>query len=153
MELTIEPVTEQNRSIAEKLEVYPEQSGYIESVKDCMQEADQLDDWNPVCIIHNGTIVGFAMYGRIHEEKYTRLWFDRLLIDKNYQGRGYAKKAMKIILQKMAEQYPHTDIFLSVYEENHVAISLYQSFGFQFTGELDTKGEKIMVIKDSFPTT
>lgn len=42
---------------------------------------------------------------------------------------------------------------LSVYEENHVAISQYQSFEFQFTRELDTKGEKIMVIKGFSATT
>ena len=41
------------------------------------------------------------------------------------------------------------DIYLSVYEENHVAISLYQSYGFKFNGELDTKGEKIMVLEKS----
>ncbi|MDY4167509.1 MAG: GNAT family N-acetyltransferase [Fournierella sp.] len=153
MELTIEPVTEKNRSVAEQLNVHPAQSGFIESVKDCMWEADQLKDWKPVCIIHKGVMVGFAMYGRIREKKYTRLWFDRLLIDKNHQGRGYAKTAMKLILQTMKHQYPHMDIYLSVYEENHVAISLYRSYGFKFTGELDTKGEKIMILPYDCSTT
>ena len=106
MQIVIEPVTERNRSIAEKLEVYSDQSGYIESVKECMQEADQLKDWRPVCIVNDGTIVGFAMYGRIREDKRARLWFDRLLIDKNYQGRGYAKQAMNIFLKQWQINIP-----------------------------------------------
>lgn len=44
----------------------------------------------------------------------------------------------------MQVHYPNTDIYLSVYEENQQAIALYQFFGFVFTGELDSKGEKIM---------
>lgn len=44
-------------------------------------------------------------------------------------------------------EYPNTDIYLSVYEENKTAVSLYKLFGFEFNGELDTKGEKVMVLK------
>ncbi len=87
------------------------------------------------------------MYGRIKEKKYTRLWFDRLLIDKKYQGRGYAKATIKLILKRIINEYPDESIYLSVYEENINAISLYEYYGFEFTGEIDTKGEKIMLYK------
>ena len=146
MKLIITPVTLNNRTIVEKLEIHQYQQGYIESVKECMKEADDLKDWKPVCIMDNNTIVGFAMYGRICEETVHKVWLDRLLIDKRFQHQGYAKRAVKMILQDIAIQYPKEDVYLSVYEENQPAISLYQSFGFRFTGELDTKGEKIMVL-------
>ena len=45
----------------------------------------------------------------------------------------------------MLEEYPNNDIYLSVYEDNQHAIDLYRLYGFNFNGELDTKGEKIMV--------
>lgn len=100
-----------------------------------------------MCIYDNDTMIGFTMYGMILEPAYTRLWFDRLLIDKQHQGKGYAKPAVQLILQEIRSHYPNTDIYLSVYAENHPAIALYRSFGFEFTGELDTKGEEIMIIE------
>lgn len=145
--LVIKPVTEQNRKEAESLEVLPHQAGYVESVRECMKEADALKDWNPVVILEESTLIGFAMYGKIKEAKGARLWFDRFLIDQRYQGKGYGKRAAKVVLSKMKEQYPDTEIYLSVYGENQKAIFLYESLGFQFTGELDTKGEKIMLLQ------
>ena len=83
--LSLIPVTSKNRRAIEKLKVFPHQTGFIESVADCMKEADQLAAWHPMYIYDNDTLIGFTMY--------TRLWFDRLLIDKQHQGKGYAKPA------------------------------------------------------------
>lgn len=94
MELFIVPVTDKNRDTAENLRVYPEQSGYIETVSECMQEADELKDWKPVCVCDGDKTVGFAMYGLISEDKYTRLWFDRFLIDR-LSGTGICKARCK----------------------------------------------------------
>ena len=58
-----------------------------------------------------------------------------------------ARAAMEQILALLREQYPSEDIYLSVYEENRIAVALYQSCGFRFNGELDDKGEKVMVLK------
>ncbi|WP_390450871.1 GNAT family N-acetyltransferase [Pseudoflavonifractor gallinarum] len=91
--LSLIPVTSKNRRAIEKLKVFPHQTGFIESVADCMKEADQLAAWHPMCIYDNDTLIGFTMYGMIQEPAYTRLWFDRLLIDKQHQGKGYAKPA------------------------------------------------------------
>ena len=92
----------------------------------------------------------------IQEPAYTRLWFDCLLLEiKNiatvpeHQGKGYAKPAVQLILQEICSHYPNTDIYLSVYAQNHPAIALYRSFGFEFTGELDTKGEEIMIYRNA----
>ena len=40
--LSLKPVTSKNRRAAEAPEVFPYQIGFIESVADCMKEADQL---------------------------------------------------------------------------------------------------------------
>jgi len=40
--LSLIPVTSKNRRAAEELEVFPHQTGFIESVAECMKEADQL---------------------------------------------------------------------------------------------------------------
>ena len=151
MSLTITPVTAENRAAAEQLQVFPDQITFIESVTECMEEADQSAAWHPVCLMQDETLVGFSMYGYFVESWGGRLWFDRLLIDRRYQGRGYGKEAIHVVLTAMRQQYPGKDIYLSVYDDNPHAISLYRYYGFSFNGELDTKGEKIMVLPDGTP--
>lgn len=151
MELSITPVTSKNRAAAENLRVAPNQTTFIETVAECMQEADQLSGWHPMCILADGQIVGFTMYGYFVENGRGRLWFDRLLIDQKYQGRGYGKHAIRVILGQMRQEFPGMDIFLSVYDDNPHAIALYEYFGFAFNGELDTKGEKIMILHPEQP--
>ena len=147
MEISLIPVTQENRQIAESLSVAPGQENFIESVKECMQEADEISDWHPMLICSDNNIIGFTMYGYMKAEKKPRLWFDRLLIDCKYQNCGYGKKAVKAIIEQIKKEYPDKDIYLSAYPENQVAIRLYKSFGFDFTGELDLKGEHIMILK------
>ena len=40
--LSLIPVTSKNRRAIEKLKVFPHQTEFIESVAECMKEADQL---------------------------------------------------------------------------------------------------------------
>ena len=75
--LSLKPVTSKNRRAAEKLEVFPHRTEFIESIAECMKEADQLAAWHPMCIYDNDTMIGFTMYGMIQEPAYTRLWFCR----------------------------------------------------------------------------
>ena len=137
-------ITPENRNEALKLQVKQEQINYIESVEECLQEADALASWNPVGLYVQDTMVGFAMYGYIQEAKYARLWFDRLLIDGKYQGHHYGSQAFEMVFHQIQKEYPGKDIYLSVYDDNVQAIALYKKHGFDYTGELDTKGEKIM---------
>lgn len=126
-----------------ELAVRPDQSGYIESVPECLAEAAQDDRWRPLALMDGGQPVGFAMAGYFAGEGEGRMWLDRLLIDARYQGRGYGKAALRgLIRQFFAEG--HGAVYLSLYADNAAALKLYQAHGFVFTGELDTKGERIM---------
>ena len=84
--LHFEAVNSRNRAEVEHLEVFAEQSGFIESVTQCLQEADKLELWRPVGIYDRGMLIGFAMYGYFPEPAPGQVWLDRLLIDKKYQG-------------------------------------------------------------------
>lgn len=146
MELHFEPITAVNRKQAEALDVLPEQNGYIESVKQCLAEADKRQSWRPVGIYDGDLLVGFAMYGFFWEYlPWGRVWLDRLLIDKKYQGRGYGRAAVLQLLERIRKEYKHKKVYLSVYTENTAAIHLYETLGFHFNGQLDTQGEKVMV--------
>ena len=147
MSLTLAPVTAANRAAVSALHVLPEQTGFIESVPECLAEADALPDWQPLCLLEGETPVGFAMYGFITVDRPPRLWFDRLLIDGRFQGRGLGDAAFAAVLARIRSEFPGRDIYLSVYEENQQALRMYEKYGFRRSGELDTKGEKIMVFK------
>lgn len=142
--LHFELVNDENRKEVEGLTVFSEQADFIESVNECLQEADELDLWRPVGIYDNDTLIGFAMYGYFPAPAQGQLWLDRLLIDKKYQGKGYGKQAVVSLLDRLHTEYQSNTVYLSVYENNPHAIRLYQQIGFRFNGEYDSKGEHIM---------
>ncbi len=149
--LHFETVTAKNRGAVERLALLPEQAGFIESPAECLREADASDFWRPVGIYDGTELVGFAMYGYLPFLGEGQLWFDRLLIDKAFQGRGYAKAAIAALLERLRQEYPCRRVYLSVYGDNAAAIHLYQQAGFSFNGDYDTKGERVMVL--DFPET
>ena len=147
--ITITPITPETRQAALRLELHPNQTSFIETVAQCLEEADSLELWRPVCLWQEGTLIGFAMYGYFAQEQGGRLWFDRFLIDKHYQHQGLGRQAALSVISRMRKEYPIQDIYLSVYAPNHTAISLYESLGFRFNGELDTGGEQVMVLSQN----
>ena len=149
--LHFETVTAKNRGAVEHLALLPEQAGFIESPTECLREADASDFWRPVGIYDGTELVGFAMYGYLPFLGEGQLWFDRLLIDKACQGRGYAKAAIAALLERLRQEYPCRRVYLSVYGDNAAAIHLYRQAGFSFNGDYDTKGERVMVL--DFPET
>ena len=97
-----------------------------------MKEADQLAAWHPMCIYDNDTMIGFTMYGMILEPAYTRLWFDRLLIDKQHQG-SYRRSAPTIPIQ----------IFISACTQKTIRQSLYIApLGLNLQANWIPKGKK-----------
>ena len=149
--LHFETVTAKNRGAVERLALLPEQAGFIESPSECLREADASDFWRPVGIYDGTELVGFAMYGYLPFLGEGQLWFDRLLIDQAFQGRGYANAAIAALLERLRQEYPCRRVYLSVYGDNAAAIHLYQQAGFSFNGDYDTKGERVMVL--DFPET
>ena len=149
--LHFETVTAKNRGAVERLALLPEQAGFIESPAECLREADASDFWRPVGIYDGTELVGFAMYGYLPFLGEGQLWIDRLLIDKAFQGRGYAKAAIAALLERLRQEYPCRRVYLSVYGDNAAAIHLYRQAGFSFNGDYDTKGERVMVL--DFPET
>ena len=97
MLLKFEPVCRKNRKDIEALQMFPSQSGYIESVVECLEEAAWIREWRPVGIYDEEVLVGFAMYG-FFKSPTKRVWLDRLIIDKKYQGKGYGTASVLALL-------------------------------------------------------
>ena len=138
MKIRLEPVTVASRAAVERLETAPGQEGFVESVAECLAEADRRRCWRPVGVYDGDALIGFAMYGFFWEYlPFGRLWLDRLLIDRRFDR----------MLERLEREYHKKRIYLSVVEANRPAAALYESFGFRFTGERDTHGERVMCLR------
>ncbi len=108
----------------------------------------------PFGIYDEDILVGFVMIGydkddywddapQIADNNYN-LW--RLMIDKRYQQKGYGRKAIELALE-FIKTFPcgrAEYCWLSYEPDNKVAKNLYESFGFEETGEMD--GEEIIEV-------
>lgn len=58
-------------------------------------------------------------------------WLDRFMIDYRFQGNGYAKRFLPLLIQNIQYQYGCKKIYLSLHPDNKLAQQLYKSFGFR----------------------
>lgn len=145
MNLEIHDVTATNYRDILQLKVAQSQKEYIETPYECLEDSVEWKQFKPVGLYVNEELVGFAMYGFFQSEGTNgRLWIDRLLIDEQFQGKGYGTQFMKMLMSKVTMEYGQQPIYLSVYPENENAVRLYQKLGFKFTEERDINGEHIM---------
>ena len=78
-----------------------------------------------------------------HQPSYT-LW--RFMIDAKYQGKGYGKEAMKIIINHVKNRPKAKELLLSHSKSEGNAGKFYKKFGFEYTGtEIDD--ELVMSLK------
>ncbi len=88
--------------------------------------------------------VGFVMMEIIPEEGTYYVW--RYMIAGEHQRKGYGKAAMERVIDYIIKTHDAEKMILSHVEGNDEAGALYESMGFEYTGEIDD-GEVIMELK------
>ena len=147
--VTLKKITAENVWKIMKLRVNEEQENFVASNSQSVIEAYvALTNGGhalPYGIYDDETPVGFLMIGYDVEDSWEdapqiakgnySLW--RLMIDRNYQQRGYGKEAIRLALELMRTFPfgPAEYCWLSYEPENEVAKKLYRSFGFEENGE------------------
>lgn len=58
----------------------------------------------------------------------------QIFIDKRYQGKGYGKQALSLILSMMTEDGKYNQVYVSYIRGNETARKPYESLGFVHTG-------------------
>lgn len=156
--LRLEKVTGKNVWSILKLSVSQEQESFVAPNDVSIIEAYTAITGNgyafPFGIYEGETPVGFLMIGFDADDCWEdapsiargnyNLW--RLMIDKNYQNKGYGKEAVRLALE-FIKTFPcgKADFcWLSYEPENEIASRLYHSFGFAETGEMD--GDEIIAV-------
>jgi len=87
------------------------------------------------------TPVGFVMLHENPKRGTYYLW--RFVIDAKYQGRGYGRKALDLVIKRVRKRPKAKALTLSVVRAEGGAEIFYKMFGFDFTGKNDY-GEHVM---------
>lgn len=81
------------------------------------------------------------MLGYYESRKQYTLW--KFFIDKECQGKGYGKEALKQGITYLTEQFKVKEIYTGVSIGNETAKCLYKSLGFAETGMVENGMEEL----------
>lgn len=95
----------------------------------------------PFAIYADDIAVGFIMLGYYESREQYTLW--KFLIDKEYQGKGYGKEALKQGITYLKEHFDVKEIYTGVSLGNETAKGLYKSLGFVETGPVEDGMEEM----------
>ena len=127
-----------------ELDVSTEQKSYIESNAISIAQSKFEHTLKPYAIYSGEKVVGFLMYNSVQEEL-DGYWIYRIMVDKEYQGKGIGKAATKLMISKMAKLPNARKIVVGYHPNNKGAHHLYSSLGFVDNG--NRFGKEMAVIK------
>ncbi len=119
------------------LDVQEEQRRFVASNMYSLAQAYVQPECEPFALYAENKPVGFAMYCLDRDDH--EYWVYRLMIDKKYQGRGYGRKAMRLLIDRIRAEADEDRrvIYISFEPDNTPAKSLYESLGFVADGRVE----------------
>lgn len=153
MNITLRNIDADNWREAINLKVSPDQESFVAPNVRSIAQSKVEPFWEIQAIYHEDTMVGFVMHGEGNEEGSNDkkvYWICRFMLGAVYQGKGYGRYTMNLLLAQYKEQGVEK-VYLSVDPENGRAIALYTSLGFVDTGKMEY-GEKVYGLSLSMGT-
>ena len=141
MSVRLQPVIAENWRELIKLKVRDDQSHFVASNLLSIAESqfgfDDEGHWNsfPFGIYAGEVPVGFLMYASNPAHSKIQIFIMRLMVDEKYQGKGYGREAMQLILDDFRKNEKVRSVAISYSPENVGAKILYAALGFIETGE------------------
>ncbi len=113
-----------------KLEVAESQKTYVANVATILGRAYIYRNYRSRAFwVYLGEqAVGMGLYYDCPERN--NYDFSQLFIDQRFQGRGYGKAAVRLILDEMRKDGKYAKVTLCYVEGNHAARKMYENFGF-----------------------
>jgi diamine N-acetyltransferase len=154
MGLTMElrPVTAQNWKELINLKVADDQTHFVASNLYSIAEAqfgfEDEGHWNfyPFGAYVDDEPVGFVMYCFNFDHSRFQAFIIRLMVDQRFQGKGYGREIMQLVLKEFRENERIHTVGISYEPENKVAQKLYATLGFIEPGEM-LDGETLAVLR------
>jgi len=104
------------------------QEGFVADNKQSLIEAAYEEGLYTLGIYQDDIMVGFILYD--YDETFPGWSLSRFMIGKQFQGRGYGKKAAIAFLDYFKKKHNVDELFISVSLENTVARNMFSSVGF-----------------------
>ena len=126
-----------------ELAVLPEQKPFVHSAEQMIEDVKEEAELHARLfeILADEHPVGLVYYADLPELNVYNLC--QFFIDKRYQGRGYGKAALLLVLERMREEGRYKRVSVTYHEGNDVALKLYENVGFVHTGA-EFEGDKDM---------
>ena len=135
--VTLREITRETVDEVLRLEVAPEQIGrFVASNAKSIAQAHYYPENAWFRAIYAGeTPVGFVMLWDDPVKHEYGLW--RLMVDGRYQGRGYGRKALELVIDHVRTRPGATALDAGAHPGEGSPISFYEKLGFALTGEVD----------------
>ena len=102
--VTLRLITKENELECINLKPRDEQMNLVATNSDSLIHAIKETTSNPYGIYAEDQMVGFILFdNEIYSDGY--YWILRLMIDERYQGRGYAKQAIREVINKLKAEW------------------------------------------------
>ena len=128
--ISLQPITKANWEEAIKLKVGDGQEHFVAPNVYSLAEAAYEDEEFPFGIYVDDIMVGFLMYYCDRSADYPLWGVSRLMIDLQHQGKGYGRKAMQLLIDKIRAETDAEGLLISYVPDNISAAKLYASLGF-----------------------
>ncbi|MFC0416736.1 GNAT family N-acetyltransferase [Cytobacillus solani] len=141
--LHLDTITKDNWITAISLRVREDQVKFVASNAVSLAQLNFLENFHAKGIYHDKEMIGFALYG-IDEDDH-EYWIYRIMIDHKYQGLGYGKEAVKLVIDDIRniKEEHHKTITLSYEPTNVHAKRVYEKVGFQEVDGLIISDEQV----------
>ena len=150
--MELRPVTGENWRELIKLKVSEDQTHFVASnlysIAESQFSFEDQGHWEfyPFGAYMAEEPVGFVMYSLNHNHSRFQAFITRLMVDQRFQGKGYGREIMQLVLKTFRENEQITNVGISYEPENEIARKLYASLGFVEPGET-MDGETLAVLK------
>ncbi len=138
MAIRLEPITEGNYIEAFHLQLAEGQEKFVSHpIRSLVQAYIYRNQCQPFGIYSGEKMVGYVMVIYDYDIPEYDIW--HMMIDRTYQGCGYAQNALNKCLEYIGMK-PFGDsnrVVLTCSKENSAALHIYKKAGFSFTGQQD----------------
>ena len=152
--IRFEKVTPKNFEDVINLRLRDDQVGFLENNLYSLAESYVFTYLEPRAIYNDDKLIGFMLYyfqpdgvvremgpgedsHEIHSDGKDYVYLKRIMLDKDVQGKGLGRAAMKAAAEFFKREYPSIAfVELMHYMDNDTGASLYESLGYKSTGEV-----------------
>lgn len=132
--LLFKEITKENFWNCIDLSVAKEQVDFVTTNAVSIAQSKVQPECIPLAVYDDDIMVGFIMY--CIDEDDDEYWIYRMMIDSNFQSKGYGKKTLQRLLEIIKQDKTRNKIFVGVHKESIYAVKLYKCFGFYLNGQV-----------------